>query len=584
MKYISFRIQNYKAIKDLTVNVKDGLNPIIGINEAGKSTILQAIADFGNFEIDSQAIHQYLSHQDTCSVTATIECSHKEIKEIGIEEFKSAFASDEAQKYISSVLNKKQSTYQVKIKRCLKNGSYSICNNGIVRLPKIVVFDESKSLSSVEFKYSNDRHNTCQWFNDICTKILINTKYAKTRDKYKNNEAQFWQCINNKDYLNALLVARNDSNLDENLFQDLQKAINHELNQNIINDWQEYFAAENSNIESDKLTISLNYYEKDDHFKVTCTDNYIAAPHAIKQRSAGLSWFINFMLQIGFLENSLILLDEPGMHLHAMAQEGLLKKLKHISNDNNSSVIYATHSHSLLNPKFINPSSIQVAKKENGEITLAALSKNGDVSYDKNIALGHMYKALGVTYEIFNTMADKIIITEGITDFYLFSMFLDLIDDNSLKIGFLGVTGATNESQLIPLFLAAKKPFLCLFDEDDAGRRSRNKIARDYYDMIPAVTYKDIMQQDFDKFCTNEQTLMLEDLINEAEAKKIAKEIGERYDGNESIKRLIPFMYRYYYSNQNTNGIKIKEIMPQTLAIVKKVIHLLSQELASRNY
>ena len=40
MRYKSFRIQNYKAIKDLTVQL-DGQNlvPIIGLNETGKSSI-----------------------------------------------------------------------------------------------------------------------------------------------------------------------------------------------------------------------------------------------------------------------------------------------------------------------------------------------------------------------------------------------------------------------------------------------------------------------------------------------------------------------------------------------------------------
>ena len=53
MRYKSFRIQNYKAIKDLTVQL-DGQNlvPIIGLNETGKSSILQAIFSFDFFNDD----------------------------------------------------------------------------------------------------------------------------------------------------------------------------------------------------------------------------------------------------------------------------------------------------------------------------------------------------------------------------------------------------------------------------------------------------------------------------------------------------------------------------------------------------
>ena len=47
MKYKSFRIKNYKAIKDLIIEVdKPKLTPIIGLNETGKSSILQAMFSF----------------------------------------------------------------------------------------------------------------------------------------------------------------------------------------------------------------------------------------------------------------------------------------------------------------------------------------------------------------------------------------------------------------------------------------------------------------------------------------------------------------------------------------------------------
>ena len=47
MKYLKFRIKNYRAIKDLEIDLeKNSLIPIIGINECGKTTILKAIFAF----------------------------------------------------------------------------------------------------------------------------------------------------------------------------------------------------------------------------------------------------------------------------------------------------------------------------------------------------------------------------------------------------------------------------------------------------------------------------------------------------------------------------------------------------------
>ena len=47
MEYLSFTIENYKAITNkVDINLKNKLIPIIGINECGKTTILQAIYAF----------------------------------------------------------------------------------------------------------------------------------------------------------------------------------------------------------------------------------------------------------------------------------------------------------------------------------------------------------------------------------------------------------------------------------------------------------------------------------------------------------------------------------------------------------
>lgn len=47
MKYTKFLIQGYKAIEKVTVVVgKNNLIPIIGVNESGKTSILEAILAF----------------------------------------------------------------------------------------------------------------------------------------------------------------------------------------------------------------------------------------------------------------------------------------------------------------------------------------------------------------------------------------------------------------------------------------------------------------------------------------------------------------------------------------------------------
>jgi len=46
MKYLRFKIYNYRAIESAEIAVSNSLIPIIGINESGKTTILLAVLAF----------------------------------------------------------------------------------------------------------------------------------------------------------------------------------------------------------------------------------------------------------------------------------------------------------------------------------------------------------------------------------------------------------------------------------------------------------------------------------------------------------------------------------------------------------
>ncbi|MGK7893434.1 MAG: AAA family ATPase, partial [Xenococcus sp. (in: cyanobacteria)] len=92
MKYKKFIINNYRAISSpLEIEVqKRRLTPIIGINECGKSTILQAIFafDYFNDHLNGDGKHLkdianlYSIESKSIEVSAEIEISNAEITEI----------------------------------------------------------------------------------------------------------------------------------------------------------------------------------------------------------------------------------------------------------------------------------------------------------------------------------------------------------------------------------------------------------------------------------------------------------------------------------------------------------------------
>src|ERR1700743_1547564 len=95
MKYKRFIINRYKAITEpIEINVeKKPLIPIIGINECGKTTILNSIFafDYTNDHYNLTIRHLtdvhnlYSTKNEPASISAEIEMSLKEYKEIYAE-------------------------------------------------------------------------------------------------------------------------------------------------------------------------------------------------------------------------------------------------------------------------------------------------------------------------------------------------------------------------------------------------------------------------------------------------------------------------------------------------------------------
>ena len=87
MKYDQFEINNYRAIKGpLKISLKNKIISLVGINECGKTTILQAIFafDYSNDNLnESKHIKDiknlYKLEDETCEIKATISASKSKL-------------------------------------------------------------------------------------------------------------------------------------------------------------------------------------------------------------------------------------------------------------------------------------------------------------------------------------------------------------------------------------------------------------------------------------------------------------------------------------------------------------------------
>lgn len=90
-----------------------------------------------------------------------------------------------------------------------------------------------------------------------------------------------------------------------------------------------------------------------DHFRIWVSDSRRPEEVELENRSTGLQWFLSFYLVFlvesqGDHEDAILLLDEPGLSLHPLAQRDLSAFFDGLTNTNQ--IIYTTHSPFLVDP------------------------------------------------------------------------------------------------------------------------------------------------------------------------------------------------------------------------------------------
>jgi hypothetical protein len=229
-------------------------------------------------------------------------------------------------------------------------------------------------------------------------------------------------------------------------------------------------------------------------------------PMPLSERSQGFRWFFNFALRKCYgtkgEKKFIYLFDEPGSYLHNSAQSTLLKAIKELSNSH--PVIYSTHSEFLLDPEIININNIKVIQKSDREIKLTPLAQ---VKGAKNEgALSTLYNALRTKIQISSTLDQKVIVTEGITDYYFWRML-------TKKLTFLPGFGAGQNEYLISIAIGTSKKYLAFFDGDDAGQQAVEKYER-YFGTHENNNWKKYIN-------SGDTEVVLEDLLSNGDKTRI---------------------------------------------------------------
>ena len=185
-------------------------------------------------------------------------------------------------------------------------------------------------------------------------------------------------------------------------------------------------------------------------------DTYISDPTStydvevnLNERSRGFRWFFSFYITFfadthgGDAENAIILLDEPGLYLHAKSQSDLLK---HLDEDFSNQIIYTTHSPFLVPTKQLSTVKTVNICQEKG--TTVTNDPTGD-----STTLFPLQAALG--YEVSQSLfiGSNNLVVEGVTDFWYLSSMSEYLKS-------LGRTGLMDKITITPAGGAQKIPYL----------------------------------------------------------------------------------------------------------------------------
>lgn len=604
MIYKSFTIKNFKGVDSVNIDLENNrIITLVGLNESGKTSVMKGMELFykmvrGNEPTDEELKEfrqKGTAFTGNIIISATLHFEDDDKKKI--------------QKYWSEELNKRSKleigddftytytfkydkhNYQdtdrtVNLKVKTKTSSkrlYDTDNPGWIKIvtyireevvPEILYYDDFilQIPTQISFKVtpSEESGEEPQEMDEWMLAINDILKSVDERFDFQDDVVNIWE---SDEDAAVQRIAKMESVIDTK----------------VTERWSELFGDNRVNFKEIKLDKKFSDGELTVSFKVKTKTNKV---FNVNERSKGFMWFFSFLLFTEFRKkrtrNILFLLDEPASNLHSTAQAHILNALQELSED--ALVVYSTHSHHLINPKWLSGAYICINENQSQEVMEGGLDLEEGASISAVSYYSYVGEGLGsdkVSY--FQPILDSldyqpsvvepvpdIVILEGKNDWYTFKYFFEQVLKKK-QINLYPGAGRDKLYEIIRLYLAWGKNFIVLLDGDDPGEESRNQYKKE---IGPAVegriyTLRDIFKKDFET----------EDLMGVMDQRAIHDEVYGKgtYDTTKTDK---PDNIKYnlnYALNQLQLEKKVLKVNDTTKKNFKNVYDYLKKKLKERN-
>ena len=566
-------IHKYKSIENTQAfEVDKGITILVGMNESGKTNVLEALAKVNYFNNDKKfkfnrtqdyprkELKSLQENNDEDTAPEAITCHYRiseKLKEkinedLGSEVLKTISffyiknyenigffigleVDDKA--FLRSYFKDLKDTDRVLKDKLMEINNLKTINNIIEKLQQVQKMDVEliKKIENLKRFYSNkmDSDNSVieyyivtKWIIPNFPKFLYYDAYYSLPSKINIEKMERKELgYEETRTAQALFELANidvRTLIESNDFEDFKAEL--EIAQSKLTDEFLKFWQTNKNLQIKFEIEQCNNGEHIFHVRVENTDKKVSLP--LNRRSRGFIWFFSFFIWFKKIQEEnaqyILLLDEPGLNLHAMAQEDLLNFLEELSRE--YQIIYTTHSPFMIDSNHLERVRTIFETKEGSKISVSLQEKDPNTLFPLQAALGY-----NIAQNLF--ISKNNLIVEGISDLTYLTYMSSLLQENGKEglnddITIVPVGGADKVSTFISLMRGNKLKIVCLLDTF-TEQKSKARIDK-------LINKEKILKSNqvifYDKFTELLDVANIEDIFTTEEYLKLFNEAFSEYD------------------------------------------------------
>lgn len=628
MKLTKVDIHKFKCFEsEQSFDVEKDVTVLVGMNESGKTSLLEAVAKTNYFQ-DDPAFKFNLTHdfprkekkkvdksgEDPKAVTSTYSLDQSFINQINDDLGADAFSANSVSvthKYSGRRTFGGVSVDSEKVLNAIHPTLPSRLNGltTVAELNSLAEEEEDdgvkQAIHSAARFYENKwnwndpigEYVARKWVNASLPKFLYYDEYYALPSRISIEDLQAEKLQSEELKTAKALFDLADINIDELVNSDDFEDFKAELEATEATITEELFEFWSTNrnleikfdIDKKEKAVNANQARIVEHILDIRVRNHrakISLP--LKNRSKGFNWFFSFLVWFKKIQEDqdssyILLLDEPGLNLHASAQADLLNFIESLAGD--YQIMFTTHSPFMVAADKLHRVRTVLETDDGSQVSESLQEKDPNTLFPLQAALG---------YDIAQNLyiSKKNLLVEGVSDLiYLevVSSLLDAAGRSSLSddITIVPVGGMEKIATFVSLLRGSKLSVVCLLDSTvgQSGQAKLDRLIGDkiiksqrvlhYRDHLNGVSEADVEDlfdpQDYLKLFNGAFSEHSD--LSTSDLSKVSKgRIVEKINSHLGVKRFNHYRPANYLAKESGKGVELgSNTLDHFEAVIKAV-------------